>query len=90
MTKKKTITLNNIYDLQEKCLREYNLPIGLNDAKHALESYDTIDEQIKYLRKLGQPAIGFGDGRSWSEHAKEKLEKVIEERKKKINGSKKD
>ena len=79
----KTMTLNDIYDFQEKCLREYNLPIGLNDAKRALENYDTIDEQIEYLRKLGQPAVGFSDGRSWEEHASERLEKIIEERKKK-------
>ena len=77
------MTLNDIYNFQEKCLYEYNLPIGLNDAKHALENYDTIDEQIEYLRKLGQPCVGFSDGRSWEEHAGERLEKIIEERKKK-------
>lgn len=77
------MTTNDIYDFQEKCLREYNLPIGLNDAKRALECYDTIDEQIEYLRKLGQPCPGFFDGRSWEEHAGERLEKIIAERKKK-------
>lgn len=76
------LTVEDIYNFQEKCLYEYNLPISLNDAKRALQNYDTIEEQIEYLRKRGQPLVGFADGRSWEEHAREKLEQVFFERKK--------
>lgn len=62
------ITKEDVFNLRDKLLNEYDFPAGLNDCKYVLQNFDTFEEQFEYLKKMGVPAVGFPDGMSWREH----------------------
>ena len=62
------ITKEDVFNLRDKLLNEYDFPAGLNDCKYVLQNFDTFEEQFEYLKKMGVPAVGFPDGMGWKEH----------------------
>ena len=62
------ITKDDVFNLRDKLLNEYDFPAGLNDCKYVLQNFDTFEEQFEYLKKQGVPLVGFPDGMSWREH----------------------
>lgn len=69
----KKLTLEEIKDFRKLCISEYKLPCGLYTAKTALSNFDTLEEQINFVKKLGSPAIGLPEGKHWNEYQLEKL-----------------
>ena len=72
------ITKEDIFNLRDKLLNEYDFPAGLNDCKFDLQNFDTFEEQFEYLKKSGVPAVGFPDGMTWKEFCTLNTKKKVE------------
>ena len=72
------LTIEEVRNFQKYCLKEHDIPVGLKDCKAALLNFDNNEKRIEYLKKRGEPAFQFADGRTWNEHMKENLLKHCE------------
>ena len=73
------ITKEDVFNLRDKLLDEYDFPAGLNDCKYVLQNFDTFEEQFEYLKKRGVPCVGFPDGMTWKEFCTLGTKKKVED-----------